>query len=144
MSSVFADVVLVVHLLFIVFAALGALLVVIYKWMVWIHLPTAVWAALIEFAGWHCPLTPLENWLRVHGGDPGYSTGFVEHYLLPIIYPGSLTREIQIALGVLVVAVNIVLYVWAWRRRRPARFQACPSFKGKAQKAMDKKKSGGE
>jgi hypothetical protein len=115
---VLADAVLVAHFLFIVFAALGALLVVRNKWMAWVHLPTAAWAALIEFAGWYCPLTPLENWLRVRGGEQGYSTGFIEHYLLPIIYPGSLTREIQIALGVLVVGINVLLYTWARRRHR--------------------------
>ena len=115
---VLADLVLVAHLLFIVFAALGALLVVRRNWIAFIHIPTALWAALIEFAGWYCPLTPLENWLRVRGGDQGYEQGFVEHYLLPIIYPGSLTREIQIVLGVLVVSVNVLLYLRIWRRRR--------------------------
>lgn len=123
---VLADLVLVVHLVFILFAALGGLLFVRKRWIAWIHLPTALWAALIEFAGWYCPLTPLENWLRVYGGDQGYEHGFIEHYLLPIVYPGSLTREIQIALGVLVVVVNALLYWWAWRRRRPAARRDAP------------------
>jgi hypothetical protein len=123
---VLADLVLVVHLLFILFAALGALLVVRKNWIAWIHVPTAAWAALIEFAGWYCPLTPLENYLKVRGGDEGYAQGFVEHYLLPIIYPGSLTRGIQIALGVLVVVINVLLYLWAWRRRGSAARRDAP------------------
>jgi hypothetical protein len=119
-----ADLVLVLHLLFILFVALGALAVVRYRWMAWAHFPMVVWAALIEFAGWHCPLTPLENWLRRRGGEAGYASGFIEHYLLPIIYPGSLTREIQIALGALVVIVNGLLYAYcvlAWRRHAHAK-----------------------
>jgi hypothetical protein len=121
-----ADAVLVAHLLFILFAALGGLLVVRNRWMAWIHLPAVTWGALIELAGWYCPLTPLENWLKVRGGEQGYSTGFIEHYLLPIVYPGNLTRGIQIVLGVLVVIVNVVLYTWAWRRHRPAERRDSP------------------
>jgi len=78
--------------------------------VVWIHIPAAVWGALIEFAGWICPLTPLENRLRAKGGEAGYLGGFVEKYILPVIYPTELTREIQIILGIFVITVNLVIY----------------------------------
>ncbi len=111
-----ADLVLVAHFAFVVFAVVGALLVLRWRWVVWLHLPAVVWAALIEFAGWICPLTPLENWLRELGGSAGYESGFVEHYILPVLYPGGLTREVQIVLGLLVLAVNIGIYGWLLRR----------------------------
>jgi hypothetical protein len=74
------------------------------------------WGALIEFAGWICPLTPWEQSLRRLAGEDGYSGGFVEHYLLPILYPEGLTREVQIVLGVLVLVINAVAYALIWRR----------------------------
>ncbi len=111
-----ADLVLVAHFAFVVFAVVGALLVLRWRWVVWLHLPAVVWAALIEFAGWICPLTPLENSLRELGGSAGYETGFVEHYILPVLYPGGLTREVQIVLGLLVLAVNVGIYGWLLRR----------------------------
>ena len=111
-----ADLVLVAHFAFVVFAVVGALLVLRWRWVVWLHLPAVVWAALIEFAGWICPLTPLENWLRELSGSAGYESGFVEHYILPVLYPGGLTREVQIVLGLLVLAVNIGIYGWLLRR----------------------------
>jgi hypothetical protein len=73
---------------------------------------------LIELFGWICPLTPLENSLRRSAGEAGYSGGFIEHYLLPVIYPGGLTREVQLTLAAGVVAVNLVVYLFAWRRQR--------------------------
>ncbi len=111
-----ADLVLVAHFAFVVFAVVGALLVLRWRWVVWLHLPAVVWAVLIEFAGWICPLTPLENWLRELGVSAGYESGFVEHYILPVLYPGGLTREVQIVLGLLVLAVNIGIYGWLLRR----------------------------
>ncbi len=111
-----ADLVLVAHFAFVVFAVVGALLVLRWRWVAWLHLPAVVWAALIEFAGWICPLTPLENWLRELGGSAGYESGFVEHYILPVLYPGGLTREVQIVLGLLVLAVNVGIYGWLLRR----------------------------
>ena len=114
-----ADLVVVVHLGFVVFVVVGGFLVVRWGWVAWLHLPSALWGALIEFFGWVCPLTPLEGWLRSRAGEAGYEGGFVEHYLLPILYPGELTREIQIVLGAGVVVVNLVAYAWVLSRRRP-------------------------
>ena len=80
--------------------------------MIWLHLPAAVWAAWIEFSGKICPLTPLENWLRLQGGDIGYSGDFVRYYLLPLLYPSRLTREVQIILGTLVLGLNVAIYAY--------------------------------
>lgn len=119
---VLADLVLVVHFLFIAFVVAGGFAAVRRPRLAWAHIPCFVWGALIEFAGWICPLTPLENDLRVASGQAGYSGGFIEHYLLPVIYPGALTREIQIWLGLSVLALNAVAYAWLLRRlRRRAR-----------------------
>lgn len=115
---VLADLVVVLHLGFVVFVVLGGLLVLRWGWVAWLHLPAALWGALIEFGGWVCPLTPLEQWLRRRAGESGYEGGFVEHYVLPVLYPGELTRELQIALGAGVVVVNLGIYAWVlWRRR---------------------------
>ena len=84
----------------------------------WIHLPAVLWGALIEFAGWVCPLTPLENWFREKAGGQGYSSDFIEQYVMPVLYPSGLTREIQIALGVFVIVVNAGIYVWVFHRRK--------------------------
>jgi hypothetical protein len=105
-----ADFVVLVHLAFVVFAVAGAVLVLRWRWLMWVHLPAVVWAALIEFAGWICPLTPLENRLRILGGGAGYSGGFVEHYVLPILYPSGLTRGVQVLLGSLVIVINVGVY----------------------------------
>jgi hypothetical protein len=112
------DAVIAVHLAFILFAVLGGVLVGRWPRLAWLHLPACCWAAAIEFWGGTCPLTPLENWLRERGGAVGYETGFIEHYLLPLIYPAALTREVQIVLGLLVVAINLSLYGWLLHRRR--------------------------
>ncbi|MEQ9400421.1 MAG: DUF2784 domain-containing protein [Longimicrobiales bacterium] len=116
-----ADVTVVVHGLFIVFVVFGGLAVARWPRVAWGHVPCAVWGALIEFAGWICPLTPLENHFRRLAGQEGYPGGFIETYLIPLIYPGALTREIQIALGVGVIVVNVAAYGWALRARRAAR-----------------------
>ena len=105
-----ADLILVIHLLFILFVAAGGLLVFKSKHWAWLHIPAFLWGTFIEFAGWVCPLTPLENWLRKQGGESIYRGGFIEHYLLPIIYPPGLTRNIQIALGIFVLIINLVIY----------------------------------
>ncbi len=113
-----ADIVLVVHFLFIAFVVAGGFLAIRWPRVAWAHLPCLVWGALIEFVGWVCPLTPLENSLRAAGGEAGYSGGFIEHYLLPVIYPAGLTRRIQVWLGLALLAVNVVAYGWFLRRRR--------------------------
>lgn len=105
-----ADGVLVFHLAFIVFVVLGALLVVRWPWVAFLHVPSFLWGALMELAGWICPLTPLELQLRALAGASGYDVRFLEHYLLRLIYPGSLTRGMQIAIGAGVLAVNGLLY----------------------------------
>jgi len=115
---ILADAVLVAHLAFIVFVVLGGLLVLRRPRLAWIHVPVVLWGAAIEFFGWICPLTPLEKWLRVMGGESGYAGGFIAHYLLPLIYPAGLTRGIQLVLGALVVSVNLVVYFLLWRRAR--------------------------
>lgn len=116
-----ADLVVVAHLGFVVFVVVGGLLVFRWGWVAWLHVPAALWGALIEFFGWVCPLTPLEQWLRRRAGGAGYEGGFVEHYILPVLYPGELTREIQIALGVGVVVLNLCVYGWLIRSRRARR-----------------------
>ncbi len=116
MHSWLADAVLVAHLAFILFVVFGGFLLGRFPRLAWLHLPAAAWGALIEFGGWLCPLTPLENHLRRLAGEAGYEGGFVAHYLVPIIYPEALTREMQIGLGVVVLVVNLGAYLWAFRR----------------------------
>lgn len=111
-----ADLVLVVHLAFILFVVLGGLLVRWRRWMALAHLPCVAYGAAIELWGWICPLTPLENRLRALGGERGYAGGFIEHYLVPIVYPEPLSRMAQTLLGISVIAVNAGIYAWALRR----------------------------
>ena len=118
---ILADAVLILHLAFVLFVVLGAFLVLRRRKLIWVHLPVVIWGALIEFAGWICPLTPLENWLRARGGDRGYSGGFIDHYLGALIYPEGLTRELQWFLGALVLAINAAIYLRLWRGRPKAR-----------------------
>lgn len=111
---VLADAVVLFHLLFVAFAVAGGLLVFWRRRMAWLHLPVLAWAAFVEFTGRICPLTPLENRLRAAGGEAGYREGFVDHYLLPLLYPADLTRELQWTLGAGLVGFNIVVYVLAF------------------------------
>jgi hypothetical protein len=115
---ILADAVLVLHFAFIAFAVLGGLAVPRWPRLGWLHLPVVAWAAGIEFLGKICPLTPLENRLRGLGGEAGYPGGFIEHYLTALIYPAGLTRGVQIALGALVLAVNLAVYLRLFRRSR--------------------------
>jgi hypothetical protein len=117
---VLADLLVVVHFLFIVFVVVGGLTVLVRPWLVWIHLPAAAWGAIVTLGGFICPLTPLEQRLRAAGGGESYETGFIEHYLAPVIYPSGLTREVQWLLGIAVVAVNAMIYGYVFaQRRRP-------------------------
>lgn len=122
---IFADLVVILHLAFVAFALFGGLLALWRRRVVWFHLPAVLWTAAVEFGGWICPLTPLENWLRMQGGESSYSSDFIEHYVLPLLYPADLTREVQIVLGAVVLAVNLAIYGWIWRRTvRVKRLQA--------------------
>jgi hypothetical protein len=113
---VLADTVVFLHFTFILFVVLGGILVLNWRWLAWLHIPAFVWGVLVELAGWWCPLTPIENWLRQSGGGAGYPTGFIEHYILPVIYPSALTREIQLVLGSLVLIINVINYTIVVRR----------------------------
>ncbi|MNZ79669.1 hypothetical protein D3C78_982790 [compost metagenome] len=115
-----ADAVLVLHLGFILFVVFGALLLLRWPRLAWLHLPAVAWGAYIEFSHGICPLTPLENRLRRLAGDEGYSGGFIEHYLVPLIYPGNLTDSMQLLFGLIVVLLNGALYGWLLLRGRRA------------------------
>ena len=105
-----ADLVVIMHLLFVLFVLLGGFLVYFRKQWAWLHVPAFIWAAVIEFGGWICPLTPLEIRLRTLGEISAYEGGFIEHYILPVLYPAALTRNMQIWLGVIVLVINITAY----------------------------------
>jgi hypothetical protein len=115
--SLAADLVALLHLTFVVFVVSGGLLVLRWPRLAWLHLPAVAWGATIELLGWICPLTPLENRLRHAAGLAGYEGGFVDHYLLPVLYPASLSRSVQIMLGLSVLLINAVLYGSILRRR---------------------------
>jgi Protein of Unknown function (DUF2784) len=115
---VFADGVLTLHFGFVLFVVFGGLLVMRWPKLAWIHVPAAAWGVIIEYAGWICPLTPLENWLRSRGGEAGYAGGFVEHYLLATLYPQGLTRGTQFVLGGLVLVINVAAYATLVTRKR--------------------------
>ena len=117
MYSLLADLALIVHLAFVVFVLCGGLLVLRWRRIAWLHLPAATWGAVVEFTGWICPLTPLENWLRAQGGETSYRSDFIAQYLLPVLYPGDLTRDLQLLLGTGVVVLNTAIYWWLWRWR---------------------------
>ncbi|MCP8463584.1 DUF2784 domain-containing protein [Pseudomonas sp. ZM23] len=113
-----ADAVVLTHLGFILFVLLGGLLVLRWPRVAWLHVPAAAWGMAVEFLHLYCPLTPLENRFRQAAGDQGYSGGFIEHYLMPLIYPAGLTEAIQVALGLVVLAVNLPPYLLLLRRLR--------------------------
>lgn len=119
--GVLADLVLLLHLAFVVFVAAGGLLLLRWPRVAWVHLPCAAWGAFVEFAGWICPLTPLENRVRLIAGEAGYEGGFIEHYVIPLLYPDELTRGVQVTLGLMVIAVNTAIYAWVWYRPRTPR-----------------------
>jgi hypothetical protein len=113
-----ADLVVGIHFTFVLFVVLGALLVLRWPRLAYLHLPSALWGTWIEFSGRICPLTPLEQSLRARAGQEVYSGGFIEHYILPILYPNALTRTIQLVLGLLVLGINLCIYFYVIRRRR--------------------------
>ncbi len=119
-----ANLVLLLHLAFVLFVLLGGLFALRWRWMPWLHLPAAAWGAAVELLGLPCPLTPLENQLRRAAGDAGYTGGFIEHYLLPLLYPAELTPEVQWLLAGVVVVFNLIVYLairryWVRGRSNP-------------------------
>jgi len=115
--ALLADCLVLAHLAFVVFVVAGGLLTLWRPWLRWLHLPAAIWGAFIEFTGWICPLTPWEQALRVKAGQVGYTGEFIEHYILPILYPQGLTPGVQIALGFLVIGVNGAIYAFVGYRQ---------------------------
>jgi hypothetical protein len=116
-----ADIVVLLHLAFVVFVVLGGLMVKKWPRLIWLHLPAVLWGIVIEVRGGICPLTPLESWLRHKGGEDGRHSDFIAHYLLPMLYPEGLTRRSQLVLGALVVVVNVAIYGWIYKSRKRAR-----------------------
>jgi hypothetical protein len=113
-----ADLVLLLHLAFVVFASLGGLLALRYPKVLWLHLPALAWGIVVQWADWICPLTPLENHLRRLGGATGYQGGFIEHFVARILYPENLTIELRYLLGLLLIAVNVATYAYVISRSR--------------------------
>jgi hypothetical protein len=119
--SLFADLVVGLHLVFVLFVVLGGLLALRWPRVAWFHLPAVAWGALIEWRGWICPLTPLEVALRRRAGEAGFAEGFLDHYVIPLLYPPGLTRELQLGMAAGVVVLNAAVYgAVLWRRRRSA------------------------
>jgi len=115
-----ADIIVMLHLAFIVFAVSGGILIFWWHKVIWIHIPAVIWAAWIELSGGICPLTYLENWLLGQSGLSGYHGDFIANYIIPIVYPENLTREIQIALASIVIVVNVLVYGYVFVIRRKA------------------------
>ncbi len=122
-----ADCVVLIHLSFVLFVLLGGLFILKWPRIMWLHLPAVAWGAFIEFSGWICPLTPLENWLRRQGGEGSYEGDFVVRYVIPILYPETLTHEIQLILGAVVVVVNLGIYGWWWLNHHQKQEANAPS-----------------
>ena len=121
MYGLFADAVLIIHLGFVLFVLLGGLLILKWRWIAWAHVPAVAWGVAIEFGGWPCPLTPLENHLRERAGEAAYGGDFIARYLVPVIYPEGLTREAQIALGLAALLANAAIYALVIRKRLTGR-----------------------
>ena len=116
--GILADIVVLVHLGFVLFALLGAVLIIWWRWILWLHLPAVFWAIWIELTGGICPLTPLENWLQIRAGQGAYRGNFVDHYLIPVLYPAGLTRHIQFLMGLFVIIINLALYIYIFFQSR--------------------------
>lgn len=116
--SLLADIVLFIHFSFVLFTVLGGLLVPYRLWVVWLHIPTVLWAVMINLFGWICPLTPLENALRITAGEAGYAGGFIQHYLTPLIYHQGASPLFGLKLAAAVLLWNLALYAWVIIRLR--------------------------
>ena len=117
--SLFADLTLILHVIFIVFVVFGGVAVLWRRRLAWLHVPCALWGILIEYAGWICPLSYLENSLRSAAGAGAYTGSFISHYLVPLVYPSGLNSQLQVLLGTAVLAINIIIYIlvwWRWKR----------------------------
>jgi hypothetical protein len=117
-SKIFADLILIVHLAFILSAIFGSLFVLWKPKLAWIHIPLFLWAGTVNMVSWVCPLTPLEVKYRIQAGQAGYETSFIEHYIEPIVYPVGMTREIEFITGLAVVLLNIFVYITLFHRTR--------------------------
>lgn len=118
LNRVLADFIMLLHFAYIVFVIGGAFLVLHRRWWMWLHIPAVAWGIWIEFFAKTCPLTPLENALRARAGQAGYAGGFIDHYITRLVYPEGLTSGAQVALGALVLVINVLLYWWVFRRTR--------------------------
>ena len=116
--SMAADGVVCLHFAFVLFVVLGGFLLLWSRRVAWFHLPAAIWGVLIEIFGWICPLTPLENFLRHQAGEAGYASGFIEHYILPLLYPVELTRLMQYVLGAMLFIFNVLIYAFIFYGRK--------------------------
>ena len=116
--ALLTDLVVLLHLVFVLFVLAGGFLALRWPRLVRLHLPAAAWGAIVEFSGSVCPLTPMENWLRTRAGGVAYETDFIRHYGLPILYPADLTRDVQIVQGLIVIIVNGAVYALLWRKYR--------------------------
>ncbi len=124
--SLLADALVVIHFAFTSFVIFGGFLIWLRRWVIYVHVPALIWGCWVELSAQICPLTPLENYLRHRAGEAGYSGGFLRHYLIAVLYPAGLTREIQWSLAALLVALNVVAYGVVWRRS-PATARSRPA-----------------
>lgn len=115
MYDFLSDIVVIIHFIFVIFAVAGGVLCIWWRKIVWFHLPAALWAAVISFAGWICPLTYVENWFRLKAGGAGYPEGFIAKYIEPILYPADLTQYHQIISGVTVIVFNLIIYGYIFK-----------------------------
>jgi hypothetical protein len=118
--SILADLVVAIHFLFVLFVIFGGLLVIKWRRIIGFHVAAALWGAFIEFSGWVCPLTPLENWFRKNAAEEYYRFDFIARYLLFMLYPEGLTHRVQIALGITVIVLNMLIYAWIFAPARKA------------------------
>jgi len=119
-SAIAADSIVIIHFAFVLFVVLGGILLVWWKKLVWLHLPSVVWGVVVEFTGWICPLTPYENTLRARAGLEMYDGDFVMRYIMPILYPEDLTRTMQMVFGLIVLLINIVCYYYVFIIKKPS------------------------
>ncbi|MBH0179990.1 MAG: DUF2784 domain-containing protein [Nitrospira sp.] len=116
--GILADLIVCLHMAFVLFVVFGGLLMIKWPRLIWLHLPAIAWGAIVEFGGWVCPLTPLENWLLAQAGEATYAGDFLIRSLSSILYPDVLTHEIQLILGTALLVVNLAIYCWLWQTPR--------------------------